>query len=153
MIAMAKSTLPILTTVFAVLITNLPFLNRLAYIDLAIPMIIFWIVKKPKSMWFVYVFILGIVADVVSNVTLGVHSFAYLMIWATYLYFQKQQFTRTMVGINITSIIIIILSYLYYGIIGYINGTLQIMSLGIGVMFVVLISIILNILLLNRYTR
>ena len=153
MIALAKSTLPILTTVFAVLITNLPFLNRFAYIDLAIPIIFLWIVKRPTSMWFVYIFALGIIADVISNVTLGMHSFAYLMIWATYLYFKKQQFTRTIIGINITSVIIIALSYLYYGALAYLNGTLQIMSLGLGAMFTVLISIILNIMLLSKYAR
>ena len=153
MISALKSTLPIFTTVFAVLITNLPFLNKFAYIDLAIPVIFLWIVKRPSSMWFVYIFALGIVADVVSNVTLGMHSFAYLMIWTTYLYFKKQQFTRTMIGINITSVIIIVLSYLYYGALAYLNGSLQIMLLGIGAMFTVLISIILNIILLSKYGR
>ena len=142
-----KNLIPIFTTIIAVMLINLPTLNNSFYLDFAIPLIYFWIIVNPNSFWFVYLFLLGLFSDTLSNVTLGIHSLSYLMIWVLVIYFYYQRVMDTLLGINIVSFIVITISYFIYGIFAYINNTLQLYDFLFGALIIFVISMLLNMLL------
>ncbi|MDG1153903.1 MAG: hypothetical protein P8N25_03485 [Alphaproteobacteria bacterium] len=145
-----KNLIPIFTTIIAVMLINLPTLNNSFYLDFAIPLIYFWIIVNPNSFWFVYLFLLGLFSDTLSNVTLGIHSLSYLMIWVLVIYFYYQRVMDTLLGINIVSFIVITISYFIYGIFAYINNTLQLYDLLFGALIIFVISMLLNMLLVLK---
>ncbi len=145
-----KSLIPIFTTTLAVMLTNIPTLNNNFYLDFAIPVIYFWIIVSPNSIWFIYLFLLGLVSDTLSNITLGIHSLSYLMIWVLVIYFNRQRVMDTLIGINIVSLIIIIINYFIYGVFSYINNTLQLYDLLFGALIIFVVSILLNMLLILK---
>ena len=145
-----KNLIPIFTTIIAVMLINLPTLNNSFYLDFAIPLIYFWIIVNPNSFWFVYLFLLGLFSDTLSNVTLGIHSLSYLMIWVLVIYFYYQRVMDTLLGINIVSFIVITISYFIYGIFAYINNTLQLYDFLFGALIIFVISMLLNMLLVLK---
>ena len=145
-----KSLIPVFTTTIAVMLINLPMLNNNFYLDFAIPLIYFWIIVNPNSFWFIYLFLLGLFSDTLSNITLGIHSLSYLMIWVLVIYFYYQRVMDTLIGINIVSFIVITISYFIYGLFGYINNTLQLYDLLFGALIIFVISILLNMLLVLK---
>ncbi|MFL2660131.1 MAG: hypothetical protein ACJ0GZ_04055 [Alphaproteobacteria bacterium] len=145
-----KNLIPIFTTIIAVMLINLPTLNNSFYLDFAIPLIYFWIIVNPNSFWFVYLFLLGLLSDTLSNVTLGIHSLSYLMIWVLVIYFYYQRVMDTLLGINIVSFIVITISYFIYGLFAYLNNTLQLYDLLFGALIIFVISMLLNMLLVLK---
>ncbi|MGB1360703.1 MAG: hypothetical protein ACPG8V_01140 [Alphaproteobacteria bacterium] len=139
-----SSIFPYLTTLFAVLLSNNSSFGGNIYLDLAIPVIYYWVIVRPESMWFSYLFILGIIADVLSNITLGIHSIAYLLIWVMVIYFNRQKVMDNMVGINVVNFIVISVLYSFYGLCAYLKDSLQIGALVWGVATLFIISVILN---------
>ena len=145
-----KNLIPIFTTIIAVMLINLPTLNNSFYLDFAIPLIYFWIIINPNSFWFTYLFLLGLFSDTLSNITLGIHSLSYLMIWVLVIYFYYQRVMDTLLGINIVSFIVITISYFIYGLFAYINNTLQLYDLLFGALIIFVISMLLNMLLVLK---
>ena len=145
-----KNLIPIFTTIIAVMLINLPTLNNSFYLDFAIPLIYFWIIVNPNSFWFIYLFLLGLFSDTLSNVTLGIHSLSYLMIWVLVIYFYYQRVMDTLIGINIVSFIVITISYFIYGLFAYLNNTLQLYDLLFGALIIFVISMLLNMLLVLK---
>jgi len=145
-----KNLIPIFTTIIAVMLINLPTLNNSFYLDFAIPLIYFWIIINPNSFWFTYLFLLGLFSDTLSNITLGIHSLSYLMIWVLVIYFYYQRVMDTLIGINIVSFIVITISYFIYGLFAYINNTLQLYDLLFGALIIFVISMLLNMLLVLK---
>ena len=132
------------------MLINLPTLNNSFYLDFAIPLIYFWIIVNPNSFWFIYLFLLGLFSDTLSNVTLGIHSLSYLMIWVLVIYFYYQRVMDTLLGINIVSFIVITISYFIYGLFAYLNNTLQLYDLLFGALIIFVISMLLNMLLVLK---
>ena len=108
-----KNLIPIFTTIIAVMLINLPTLNNSFYLDFAIPLIYFWIIVNPNSFWFVYLFLLGLLSDTLSNVTLGIHSLSYLMIWVLVIYFYYQRVMDTLLGLILYLLLLLLLVILF----------------------------------------
>ncbi len=93
-----NTVIPILTCIIALAVTYMP--HNIASVDIIRPDIMvitlfYWIMNRPNSMFFSLLFILGIASDIFSGSLLGLHAFAYLMVWVVILYAIKNNLFKS----------------------------------------------------------
>ena len=109
--------MPFITTIMAVIISYLPYnvgVIGVIRADLGLALLYYWIIRRPDSMFFSYVFFLGLIADSLSGITLGTHSFTYLMAWLITMYSIRQKLMDTFYGWLINGWVIIAIAYFAY---------------------------------------
>ena len=114
MLKFLKYILPFALLLFTTLINYLPYdlgVISIARIDFTMIALFYWFAQRNDSCPFIFVLLLGVIVDTLSNSALGVHTIAYISMYLTISYGVNQHIFFNTGGWYITYMMSILSSY------------------------------------------